>query len=106
WGNELPYLKSVESKWEENNPKSTEQKIFSAEEIEKKIGISLTGSTEIPIEINRTSSNRVSEIHFNEDSLKGKNIGKNSTYVRMTLQLNRRIIILFLQLKDSAMALE
>src|SRR5699024_11083351 len=32
WGNELPYLKSVESKWEEDNPKFTEQKIFSAEE--------------------------------------------------------------------------
>src|SRR5690625_2761483 len=56
WGNELPYLKRVESKWEEDNPKFTEQKKFSAEEIANKIGISLTGNTEVPIEINRTSS--------------------------------------------------
>lgn len=74
WGNELPYLKSVESKWEEDNPKFTEQKIFSAEEIANKIGISLSGNTEVPIEINRTSSNRVSEIQFNEESFSGKDI--------------------------------
>src|SRR5699024_12361871 len=72
WGNELPYLKSVESKWEEDNPKFTEQKIFSTEKIANKIGISLTGNTEVPIEINRTSYNRVSEIQFNEESFSGK----------------------------------
>src|SRR5699024_11183920 len=60
--------------YEEDNPKFTEQKIFSAEEIANKIGISLTGNTEVPIEINRTSSNRVSEIQFNEESFSGKDI--------------------------------
>src|SRR5699024_11835565 len=67
WGNELPYLKSVESKWEEDNPKFTEEKIFSAEEIANKISISLTANTEIPIEINQTTSYIVIVIKFNKE---------------------------------------
>src|SRR5699024_12371092 len=41
FGNELPYLKSVECKWEEDNTKFAEQKIIIAEEITNKIGITL-----------------------------------------------------------------
>lgn len=74
WGNELPYLKSVESKWEEDNPKFTDQEIFSTDEMADRIGISLSGSMEIPIEISRTSSDRVSEITFNDDTFTGKEI--------------------------------
>src|SRR5699024_2920459 len=58
----------------EDNPKFTEQKIFSAEEIANKIGNSLTGNTENPNEINRTSSKRVNENQIKEESFHGKDI--------------------------------
>lgn len=74
WGNELPYLKSVESKWEKDNPRFTEQKVFSFDEISHKTGISLPAGNAVPIQISRTPSNRVSEISFNGTVFTGKDI--------------------------------
>ena len=72
WGDELPYLKSVESKWEETNPKFTEQKIFNTQEIADKTGVSLSPGAAVPIEISRTPSNRVETINFNNQEFSGK----------------------------------
>lgn len=74
WGNETPYLKSVESKWEESNPKFTEQTVFSLAEVAQKIGINLPASGTIPIHIERTKSNRVAEINLNGTVLTGREV--------------------------------
>ncbi len=39
WGNAFPYLKSVESRWEDDHPKFTEQTIFHYNEISSKLNI-------------------------------------------------------------------
>lgn len=72
WGNELPYLKSVESKWEEDNPKFTEQTVFTIEEVNERIGVQLPSGSKLPIDIKRTDSNRVSEINLNGNSFSGR----------------------------------
>lgn len=74
WGNELPYLKSVESKWEEKHPNFTEQKIFTIDEISSKLGVSLQSGSAIPIQIKRTASNRVSELTMNDSTFTGREI--------------------------------
>jgi stage II sporulation protein D len=74
WGNELPYLKSVESKWEESNPNFTEQTIFTLGEVNSKIGVNLQPGSEIPMQIKRTPSNRVSEVNMNGTTLTGREV--------------------------------
>lgn len=73
WGNEFPYLKSVESKWEESLPNFTTQEIFATQEVKEKLNISYTENP-IPINIKRTPSNRVSEISFGGQSFSGREV--------------------------------
>src|SRR5699024_10384039 len=74
WGTALPYLKSVESKWEVNHPRFTEQKIFSIADVNEKLNMALTSHSTIPIQIKRTDSNRVSEIAFGGETFTGRDI--------------------------------
>jgi len=74
WGNELPYLKSVESRWEESHPNFTEQKIFTLDEISTSLGVPLKAGMSVPIQIKRTKSNRVSEITINDETFSGKDV--------------------------------
>lgn len=74
WGNELPYLKSVESKWEEQLPNFTSQEIFTTSQMNELLGTTLSNGTNIPIKIERTPSNRVREVNINEQSFSGRTI--------------------------------
>lgn len=74
WGNDLPYLKSVESKWEINHPKFTEQRIISLDEINQQLNLSLSNHTKIPIEIKRTKTNRVSEVSIAGNTFTGREV--------------------------------
>lgn len=74
WGTALPYLKSVESKWEVNHPKFTEQYIFTIDEISEKLNIPLSSNQTVPIQIKRTESNRVDEISFAGHSFSGRDV--------------------------------
>lgn len=73
WGTALPYLKSVESKWEENNPQFTEQKIFTIDEVSRKLEIPLEVGT-IPIKIKRTASNRIEKLIVDGTTFTGREI--------------------------------
>ena len=74
WGNALPYLKSVESRWEEDHPKFTEQIVFTLDEISSKLGVSLQTGTSVPIKITRTESNRVSELTIQDKTFSGREV--------------------------------
>jgi len=74
WGNPLPYLKSVESKWEENHPNFTEQTVFTTDEISSKLGVTLHPASAVPIKITRTKSNRVKELSLNGETFSGKDV--------------------------------
>lgn len=74
WGTELPYLKSVESNWEEKHPNFTEQTIFTIEEINNKLNVALQAGFNIPIQIERTASNRVSKLVISDSAFTGREI--------------------------------
>lgn len=73
WGNELPYLKSVESKWEEDLPNFTDQKIFTQQEVVEKLNVTQP-LTEATMEIRRTNSNRVKELQIGDQAISGKEV--------------------------------
>jgi stage II sporulation protein D len=59
WQNELPYLRIVESPWDEElSPKFIDQVILTVGEVEQKLGVTL-GSKAADFQISRTDSNRV-----------------------------------------------
>lgn len=72
WGDDLPYLKSVESKWEEDNPEFTEQKIISIAEVGQTLGVAISPDNQAAIEVERTDTNRVKQVILNDTSFTGK----------------------------------
>lgn len=74
WGNALPYLKSVESKWEEAHPDFEEQNVFTFGELQEKLGVSLHEGGDIALSLSRTDSNRVNELQINDTTFSGKEI--------------------------------
>lgn len=74
WGNALPYLKSVESKWEETLPDFMDQTIFTFDELSDKLNIPLQAGQEIAVSMTRTNSNRVAELRMNDVTFSGKDI--------------------------------
>ena len=74
WGSSLPYLKSVESKWEEDHPQFKEQTVLTLEEVSNKLDVSLQSGTSIPIQIKRNDSNRVSELSLHDQTYSGREV--------------------------------
>lgn len=74
WGNALPYLKSVESKWEESHPDFMEQTVFTFAELSEKLGIPLQIGEKVDITMSRTNSNRVAQLQVNDQTFSGKDI--------------------------------
>lgn len=74
WGNELPYLKSVESKWEEDLPNFKTQEIFTISEINELLNIQLANGIRIPINLQHTPSKRVREVQISDYTFTGREI--------------------------------
>lgn len=74
WGNELPYLRSVKSEWDEVSPKFLDQKTYTTEEVAQKLNVELPVSAPIALEITRTQSERVSELKIEGHSFTGREI--------------------------------
>lgn len=74
WENELPYLRSVESPWDLDNPKLIDQETFSIEELEKRLEINLADKTETDIVISRKDSKRVDQLTIEGKQFTGREI--------------------------------
>ncbi|UJL45966.1 stage II sporulation protein D [Virgibacillus sp. NKC19-16] len=74
WDNELPYLRSVESPWDENSPEYLHQEVFSMSEVEDTLEVSLNGADTVPIEVTRTESQRVNELAIAGSTFSGREI--------------------------------
>jgi len=72
WENELPYLRSVESPWDEESPKFMDQKVFTIGEVEAALGVELANDQAIPVEVTRTGSERVSEMKLADHQFTGR----------------------------------
>lgn len=74
WENEFPYLRSVKSDWDTESPKFTDQRVFTLQEVESALDITLSKNTTFPIEITRTDSERVSELKLDTHTLTGRDV--------------------------------
>lgn len=74
WTASLPYLKSVESPWDEKSPKYHDQTVISVRDFEKKLGVKLGSGGEVGKVIERTSGKRVAQVDFNGKQLSGREI--------------------------------
>lgn len=83
WGTELPYLKSVQSKWEEEEPNFVSQEIFTVQELNDRLNLQLKTGIHIPITTERTPSNRIKEITIAGESFSGRTI-RESLQLRST----------------------
>jgi len=72
WEQELPYLRSVESPWDKDSPKFTDQTIYPRNEIESKLGITIPNNA--VFEISRTNSNRVAYVTIDKEKFTGREI--------------------------------
>lgn len=72
WGKELPYLKSVKSKWEEKLPNFIAQAIVTQEELQKALQIDLHENSKI--EITRTPSHRVHKMKIEQHEFSGRDV--------------------------------
>lgn len=74
WDNELPYLRSVESPWDEESSKYLDQKTFTIQEVEQRLGIDLPLGNGIHIETTRTEGQRVDKLSLNDNQFSGREI--------------------------------
>lgn len=74
WDNELPYLRSVESPWDEESSKYLDQKTFTIQEVEQLLGIDLPLGNGIHIETTRTEGQRVDKLSLNDNQFSGREI--------------------------------
>lgn len=74
WENELPHLRSVPSPWDEESPNFLDQKVFTRKEVEEALNIKLPGQAQIKVELERTESQRVSQLNIEGEQFTGREI--------------------------------
>lgn len=74
WPNSVPYLKSVESKWDLQSPKFNGREVFTVQEFEKKLGVKLPDDSTIGNVTERTAGQRVAKVEINGKVVSGKDI--------------------------------
>lgn len=74
WEKELPYLRSVPSPWDLENPKLVNQETFTKAELEERLGITLSSDAADHITIARSDSGRVSQFTMDENTFTGREI--------------------------------
>lgn len=74
WENEIPYLRSVESKWDEESPSFLDQRTFTKNEIEEALAITLSDDDLAHIEMTHTDSQRVEQIKIGDHEFSGRDI--------------------------------
>lgn len=74
WSGSFPYLRSVKSPWDKSSPKFADQKIFSINDFESKLGVKLASKNAIGTITKRTAGERVGKVKINGKELTGKEI--------------------------------
>lgn len=74
WENEIPYLRSVESPWDQRSPRFTSETVFTVEEFEQKLGVTLPDDQTVGTIVERTTGSRVAKVNINGTELTGKTV--------------------------------
>ncbi|MEQ6378036.1 stage II sporulation protein D [Bacillaceae bacterium S4-13-56] len=72
WANELPYLRSVASPWDEESPKFLDQTIVPRAKVAEKLGVPL--ASPLKVTISKTEGNRVETIEIGGETFTGRDI--------------------------------
>ncbi|MFB1051550.1 stage II sporulation protein D [Paraliobacillus sp. JSM ZJ581] len=73
WENELPYLKSVASPWDEDSPKFADQKTITKDDLEQMLVVTLPDG-DITFPTTRTESHRVKTIEIGGKTFTGRDV--------------------------------
>lgn len=90
WQNEIPYLRSVESRWDEMSPRFTSSVTFSISELENKLNVSLPNTGAIGEITERTESNRVAKVRIGGKEFTGRQIREKLDLDSTDFQLRRQ----------------
>ncbi|WP_404455690.1 stage II sporulation protein D [Oceanobacillus kapialis] len=74
WKEELPYLRSVKSHWDEGTPKFLDQETYSIEQVGQALSTNLPANKALAIEISRTDGKRVAELTINGEAFTGREV--------------------------------
>lgn len=74
WENAFPYLRSVESPWDENSPKYLDQKVFTEKQMEKLLGIEITNNESLFSNVVKTDGDRISKVKIGDKTFTGREI--------------------------------
>ncbi len=72
--NEIPYLRSVPSPWDEASPYYLDQETFTFEQVETALGIDLPNNKQLVIEATRTDSKRIGELNLEGNKFTGREV--------------------------------
>ncbi|WP_173918588.1 stage II sporulation protein D [Halobacillus sp. Marseille-Q1614] len=73
WENEIPYLKSVESPWDQKSPKFTDQKIVPISSLEASLNVQVENGLG-NLKLSKTDGGRVAKVSFGEQTFTGREI--------------------------------
>lgn len=90
WESELPYLRSVTSKWDEASPKFLSQHTFTIREAENLLDTSLAATTTQSIEMSRTESNRVKTVMLGDKQFTGREVREKLNLPSNDFSIERR----------------
>lgn len=74
WGNDYPYLKSVDSHWDQASPKFTSEQTFTVDDFQKRLGVKVLANGKVGIIKERTEGKRVKDVEFQGKTLTGKEV--------------------------------
>ncbi|MGE6375829.1 stage II sporulation protein D [Peribacillus muralis] len=97
WGNETPYLKSVDSPWDLQSPKFQNQTSITVSEFEELLGTKLNNDVNIGTILSKSEGNRIKFIEISDKKYSGKTIRNklklNSSDFTFKREGNKVIII-------------
>lgn len=74
WNNPVPYLKSVESPWDSQSPKFSDQKVMSVKEFQQKLNVNIEKSGDIGTVTARTPGKKVASVTIGGKTFTGREI--------------------------------
>mgnify|MGYP001262129082 FL=1 len=95
WENNLPYLRSVKSPWDETSPQFSAVEEIPIRTVEQQLGVALENEETFPV-IKRTAGNRIAEIKIGGKTFTGREVREkldlNSTDFSMTRKGDRIVV--------------
>ncbi|GAE27245.1 stage II sporulation protein D [Halalkalibacter wakoensis JCM 9140] len=74
WGDEIPYLRSVESPWDQVSPRFSSEITMSVADFQEKLKVNLPEDGSVGTILERTQGGRVAKVRINDEELSGREV--------------------------------